>query len=808
MPAPWRDVSPPAAIAGLADARPIAPLEFSRAWLGKMEQVRLRRTELQAAGLLDGMAPRAAAAAGAALAGTLRVPVVPIHYADVPVPFAHDRLASRLFGANVGDTVSYRAYFEEVSGGLLDVTGLVAPWITLEHEAEHYLDRKEHGWGRFGRIAELREEALRAADRTLDFAEFDNDGPDGIPNSGDDDGFVDFVAIVYAVKCPGDGRAGGIWPHRAAMAPLATGDRSVSGEPIRITDYVILPAIDEKTCGPLHIGVLAHETGHALGLPDLYDYDGSSQGIGAWGLMGTGSHASTYSPAHPSAWEKEQLGWVQVDWLASDTARLAVPPVHDTRAVLRYDVPDRNGEYLLLENRQKRGSDADLPGHGLLVWRVDPERGELGAWNRDERRAALGLVEADGKVEMVRGLRADNGDPFPGNTRRRSYVADGVTGGFAIANITERNDTIVVDVSLGYDAPTLVPRARSVRLTALEDAHPVTQFIPVQREGGAEFRWRPVGNKMWLSTFRNGDTLAIVATPTGLKEGLYSDTVHLRDARGVSVAQVHVSFYVAAPGVGQIVATDLPWSWGLAVENGRILQASYGWDALGLRPRPRVLQLWEGATHPATLVRLPADALYAPVVASSGVYVIARARNENMLYRLGDDGSAQVVARAIGNGPAYGAAALPDGDLLVAEWSGTIHRVSPSGSVSVWADVPAHIYQIAIDAAGNVFAATFEGDVLRVEPDGSASVYAVGFGRGKLVALAATPAGDLYAAERGGQGRIVRVRPDGSRQTIFRRDDAHYYGITVDNAFVYALDLRARQILRIPLERAEVLVRH
>ncbi len=135
--------------------------------------------------------------------------------------------------------------------------------------------------------------------------------------------------------------------------------------------------------------MLAHEVGHALGLPDLYDYDGSSQGIGAWGLMGTGSHSLPHSPAHPSAWEKEQLGWVRVRWIESDSAALRLAPVETDATVYRFDVPDAGGRYLLLENRQRIGSDRRLPGHGLLLWRVDPERGELGAWNTDERRTIL-----------------------------------------------------------------------------------------------------------------------------------------------------------------------------------------------------------------------------------------------------------------------------------------------------------------------------------------------------------------------------------------------------------------------------------
>ena len=62
------------------------------------------------------------------------------------------------------------------------------------------------------------------------------------------------------------------------------------------------------------IGVFAHEYGHALGLPDLYDTDYSSNGIGDWSLMAGGSYNYIVrggdSPAHLDAWCKYSLGWV------------------------------------------------------------------------------------------------------------------------------------------------------------------------------------------------------------------------------------------------------------------------------------------------------------------------------------------------------------------------------------------------------------------------------------------------------------------------------------------------------------------
>ena len=795
--APWTDVTPPAEIAGLSDARPSAPLEFSHAWLRRTESVRLRRAELIATGALHGITPDSAAALGAALTGTLRMPVVPLHYSDVAEPFAADALTERLFGASHGDTLSFADYWDEVSGGLLQVTGAVAPWVRLPESAAHYLPADEHGWGRFGRIIELRVDALTRADSALDFGDFDNDGPDGIPNSGDDDGFADFVAFVYALPCPAGSRAGGIWPHRAAMPPFATKDTTPEGTPIQVSDYVILPAVDPVTCAPLQIGVLAHETGHALGLPDLYDYDGSTQGIGAWGLMGTGSHAAPHSPAHPGAWEKEQLGWVRVDWLR-DSAPVRLTSVGVGRTVLRYDVP--SGGYLLFENRQQQGSDAQLPGHGLLAWRIDPERGELGAWNSDERRSAVRVIAADRSTHLLDRLRASATDPFPGAAARLSFVAR-VPGGLALSDIEESDGVVTANVALGYAVPTLVLEPGLVRMTVRAGGTGVTHSVQVATEGGDALDWRPRTRARWLRAARDGDRLVLRALPGSLAPGLYGDTVYiLRDDE--RVATLPVSMYVATSGVGQTVATELPWSWGLAVGAGRILQASYGWDALGLRPRPRLLSLQEGATHPSTLSRLPADALYAPVLHPDGsAHVLARTRDENLLFHVHADGSSELVAQGIGDEPAYGMTQLVDGDLLIAEWSGQLLRVRLSdGHVSEYARLPARLYQLTSDGTGTVFAATYGGDVLSLTPEGTVTVLSTGFGEGRLVAIAATPDGTVFAAERGGAGRIIRIEPGGTRRTVFRRDGAEFYGIAVANDdFVYALDLNARELLRFPI---------
>jgi M6 family metalloprotease-like protein len=798
FPAANGDVSPPDAIAGLIDARPNAPLEFSRAWLNKVDAVRRRRADLVASGRLDGLSPWQAAESGAAVAGTLRVPVIPILYRDAVAPFPTSSLHERLFGSSRGDTVSYRSYWDEVSSGLLQIEGAVAPWIQLANDARHYLSEAQYGWAQFGRTAELRVEALRAADDSIDFSLFDNDGPDGQPNSGDDDGYVDFVALVYALPCPGNPRAGAIWPHRAAMSPLETKDESANGGKIKVADYVILPAVDPQSCGPMHIGVLAHETGHALGLPDLYDYDGSTQGIGSWGLMGTGSHSARYSPAHLSAWEKEQLGWVRVSWLREGLP-ISVPPVEREAHIFRYDLPSGTGEYLLFENRQKIGSDKKLPGHGLLAWRVDPERAELGAWNSDERRPAVTLIEADGRRDLARGGRADATDPFPGAMSATMLRLPDVQS-LRLTWIRERQGVIMAMPVLGYAGPSITPQRATVNLTALMDQGPASHTLHIKHEGNVG-RWQAATSASWLRLQQQDDSLRIIADPYSLPPGAYQDTVRLVSQLGDATARIIVDLRVALPGIPEIIASELPWSWGLAVRSGRVLQASYGWDALGLRPRPRVLQLWDGSFHPATLGRIPADALYAPTIVDDNTsYVIARARTANYLYRLDADGNAAVVASNIGSGPAYGAAVMPDSSVIVAEWSGKLHRVTPAGSVHSYGRLNAHIYQIATDALGTLYATTFNGEVIRMSPDGASSVYATGFAKGKLVAIAVSRAGDVYVAERGDLGRILKINTDGTRQVMLQTKGSQFYGLAVDEQFLYAIDMRNRQLLRIPMD--------
>ena len=130
--------------------------------------------------------------------------------------------------------------------------------------------------------------------------------------------------------------------------------------------------------------------------------------------------------------------------------------------------------------------------------------------------------------------------------------------------------------------------------------------------------------------------------------------------------------------------------------------------------------------------------------------------------------------------------------LSFSDWSGRIRRILPDGQVETYAELDENLYQIATDSAGIVYAAGYSGNIIRIEgPDRHVEI-PTGFSKGSLVAVTATPGGDVYAAERGGQGRILRLTPAGTREVITSVSGAQFFGLAVDEGFLYAVDLRNR----------------
>ncbi len=337
----------------------------------------------------------------------------------------------------------------------------------------------------------------------MDWGHFDNDGPDGVPNSGDDDGYVDVLAVMHPTpggECSSGERPNRIWSHRwnlywnaryygSAWTPSVNQSildnvgyvtRTPSANPgggfIRVLDYTIQPVRACSGDAINYIGVFAHELGHGFGLPDLYVTTSSQNhdGIGNWGLMGTGSWGcdgkSAWSPCHMSAWSKEVLGWANVQLLdpGTDLGTLSLPPVETSGNVYRIDSGDGSSEYLLLENRQRLGFDQHLFEPGLLIWHIDPVTVENppGGINNNPNRMGVWLRQADGLNElgMQNGGRGDEGDPFPGSSgitafhagsNPSSWTHDGKSMGITIMDIRQVGEDMNFRALTRYQTLTL-----------------------------------------------------------------------------------------------------------------------------------------------------------------------------------------------------------------------------------------------------------------------------------------------------------------------------------------------------------------
>lgn len=292
---------------------------------------------------------------------------------------------SNLLNGTSGATM--RNYYREVSYGQFDIEIDVVGPFQSDYVMAYYGDNA--GGDRDnanGSISAMAWEAMNKSDPTVDFSPYDIDGDD----------IIDALFIIHASS--GEEQSGyefDIWSHQSSTFYI-TNDNNVRAIP-----YSTEPEDGE-------IGVFAHEFGHVLGLPDLYDDDyggsgGQSDGIGAWGIMASGSwNGGGTSPAHFCAWAKVVLGWVEPTIVTSDLSlfQLEIPPVWNNSVIYKiwaHDPSQDTTEYFLVENRQKSGFDTPLPGDGILIWHIN----ESAPLNRNPNRLMVDLEEADGNEALI-----------------------------------------------------------------------------------------------------------------------------------------------------------------------------------------------------------------------------------------------------------------------------------------------------------------------------------------------------------------------------------------------------------------------
>ena len=397
------------------------------------------------------------------ITGTYRIPVIVFGYANVPQPAGvmdhlHQKLTAE-FPAN-----SLSAYYSVMSNGrfrvipeLFQIDSL--PGIDTDYEGDEMEVR-----------IRLLNDIMQSVDHLVDFRNYDNDGPDGIPDSGDDDGYIDTLMLVFPECANKD--LGNIWPvaHSATWFNdgdgIATADESHDGQPIRIGKYSLQTTVDCDGGLVDRNRVFKHEFGHCLGLPDLYDLDSHEAndddpwaGLGDYCLMAKGEGLS--------AWCKYRLGWVEAQSLNGlDEELVEFPRTADTQTVWKIDLNRLGSEYFLIEHRGQDDTYESLFGFGLLIYHVDetrsvntrPDCTGLSQSNHPK----VTLEQADGACDLENGLpnssfmdfwRQDVADRFAFDTMPHSLSYTGFDLGIEIREISSAWNPVMTATVTAGDPP-------------------------------------------------------------------------------------------------------------------------------------------------------------------------------------------------------------------------------------------------------------------------------------------------------------------------------------------------------------------
>ncbi len=384
--------------------------------------------------------------------GNNNILVFLIDFPDEAHVNSFETITNKLFGAGIPSDFpleSLTKFYERSSYGMLRLRGTVLGWYRMTHTRDWYTTT--YGTGNEANYAIIKEVSDHF-DASVDYRQFDNNS----------DGKIDYFAVLWAG--PDDGWGNFWWGYQSELEQNLTHDgvqfesfswqweSNVNHSPYR-SDFTP--------------DVIIHETGHALGLPDYYDYDdteGVSGGVGGMDMMDSGT-------VDHNCFSKFMLEWV--------TPAVVLGSVEDFPLRAAADYPEcvalakgyrgasAFAEYFMVQNRTKANNDAKLPGAGLAIWHIDAR---LDASGRDfeynnsyTEHKLLRLMEADGLEEIEAGMDADAGDfyvagsVFTPESMPNSLSYTGLSTEVRVTDISAPGTTMTADFSAEDNAPTLDP---------------------------------------------------------------------------------------------------------------------------------------------------------------------------------------------------------------------------------------------------------------------------------------------------------------------------------------------------------------
>lgn len=398
-------------------------------------------------------------------------------------PGQPDHSSDNTLKKNIG---SVSKYFNDMSNGLFTPQFDVATVVHLNNPMETYGYDVYDSEGTITDVdpnypSFIKDVCKSAHEAGVNFSDYDENN----------DGYVDLVYIIYA----GYGESTGgddntLWPKSGTVSGESYDGKTVS----RYGIHSELNFNPDRTVNKFNgvpqingIGLFCHEFTHCMGLADFYPthkYDNyvpagelTAQQMGNpameyWDLMDGGEYSyNGYIPTAYTAWEREYMGWMEMDVLKAENSGQKIELINidknNGKAYKIFPDDDETGnEYVFIQNIQPYGWNywlANYFGHGMLVTYVCydktafslggdivnsiPNKSRMTIVPADEEYISSYLTGDEKQYTQAQYVASLKGDPFPGTSDVHELLSvPMIWGGYnmekPLLNIQEKNGVI------------------------------------------------------------------------------------------------------------------------------------------------------------------------------------------------------------------------------------------------------------------------------------------------------------------------------------------------------------------------------
>ena len=266
---------------------------------------------------------------------------------------------------------SARDYFKDQSYGKFCPSFDVFGPVQLDTTLAYYGGNGRKGAGGDVNVRKMMKEAcLKIHEKgKIDFSRYDSD----------DDGYVDFIYIVYAGFDEAQyGGPNSIW------AKSWTLDTPLELDGIKLSRFACSAELTVDVNVVAGVGTFVHEMSHILGLPDFYNVnDINDFAMSCWSIMDYGMYtAEGFAPQGYTSFERYSLGWIPMQTL-SEPDTVALRRTDDYPTGWRTFVSDNDTTaFYIFENIQRNEPQNDSiwgnwfrysPTYGLMITCVNYE---------------------------------------------------------------------------------------------------------------------------------------------------------------------------------------------------------------------------------------------------------------------------------------------------------------------------------------------------------------------------------------------------------------------------------------------------